>query len=163
MERDREFEDPSGELDCSDVNRMESTTHTCHGTLEMNKDSGYFGYHYYFGFTLDWQMLTESDKFHKRGPVLVMEICHIGNWSHYSLEGYTFCEIPTQPGFHEVTCQSWKPLQDAAFDAYNFFLGEFFGVFGLIFWGVFECFLCVFWIDLGFLEAFVVPFVDFWS
>lgn len=124
LEKDKELEDPTGELDSSEINRPESTTQNCFGVLALDKDTGDFGYIYHLGFMLDWQLLVNSKKINERGPSLVMEVCHINSWGHYSSEGYSFCDIPREPGYYELEAQSWKPKQETSFEVFNYYLGN---------------------------------------
>lgn len=48
--------------------------------------------------------MEEEKKFikHPKFPVLLLELNSVDNWGRSKVEGYGFCHIPREPGFHEV-------------------------------------------------------------
>lgn len=111
------------EIDLSEFNRIQSTTQDCEGKIILNKHTGLYEYAYNFCFQLDYQLVCKNSDFHRRGPVLVIQVCHDDSWGQYLIEGYTFVELPRSPGHFLFEASSWKPYESLYSQILSFFIG----------------------------------------
>jgi hypothetical protein len=112
------------DVDIAEYNRVTSQTHECKGKIVLNKFTGSYEYVYNLCFQLDFQLICKDSNFEKRGPVLVMQICHHDEtWGKYTLEGYSFYEFPRVPGHYREECSSWRPYESLTAQVFSFFVG----------------------------------------
>lgn len=110
-------------VDVSEYNRLQSVTQDSLGKIFLDKTTGMYEYVYNFGFQLDFQLVCTDSDFCKRGPVLVMQICTEDSWGRYTLEGYSFYELPKTPGHYKEVCESWRPYESLSSQVLSFFVG----------------------------------------
>uniref|UniRef100_A0A671PFA4 MKS transition zone complex subunit 1 n=1 Tax=Sinocyclocheilus anshuiensis TaxID=1608454 RepID=A0A671PFA4_9TELE len=57
-------------------------------------------------------------------PVLYFKVLSLDFWQRYRTEGYGFLVIPSTPGYHRMTCCTWRPLQSGTVaELRRFFIG----------------------------------------
>ena len=110
-------------MDVSEFNRTVSATQDSMGKILLDKLTGMYEYVYNLGFQLDFQLVCTDSDFCKRGPVLVMQICNEDSWGRFTLEGYSFYELPKTKGHYQEVCHSWKPYESLSSQVYSFFVG----------------------------------------
>lgn len=59
----------------------------------------------------------------KGWPKLHFEVWHHDNFGRNEIYGYGFCHIPTSPGFHDLSCVTWKPTGDWKERIRSYFVG----------------------------------------
>ena len=112
------------DVDLEEYNRLSSTTQDCKGKIILDKLTGSYEYVYNFCFQLDFQLICKDSNFFKRGPVLVMQICHNDEaWGRYTLEGYSFYELPRITGHYNAECSSWRPYESLNAQVFSFYVG----------------------------------------
>jgi hypothetical protein len=52
-----------------------------------------------------------------------MQVNSVDEWSRHRIEGYSFVRFPTEPGFHEIEVESWRPRASLDSEIHSFFLG----------------------------------------
>uniref|UniRef100_A0A8C1PYD0 MKS transition zone complex subunit 1 n=1 Tax=Cyprinus carpio TaxID=7962 RepID=A0A8C1PYD0_CYPCA len=66
----------------------------------------------------------ESDGSLPQWPVLYFKVLSLDFWQRYRTEGYGFLVIPSTPGYHRMTCRTWRPLQSGTVaELRRFFIG----------------------------------------
>uniref|UniRef100_A0A671PBL6 MKS transition zone complex subunit 1 n=1 Tax=Sinocyclocheilus anshuiensis TaxID=1608454 RepID=A0A671PBL6_9TELE len=95
-----------------------SHTYTCmHGI-----DVAFFSYP--FSFETFFHKEDESDGSLPQWPVLYFKVLSLDFWQRYRTEGYGFLVIPSTPGYHRMTCCTWRPLQSGTVaELRRFFIG----------------------------------------
>uniref|UniRef100_A0A672MXQ7 Meckel syndrome type 1 protein-like n=1 Tax=Sinocyclocheilus grahami TaxID=75366 RepID=A0A672MXQ7_SINGR len=57
-------------------------------------------------------------------PVLYFKVLSLDFWQRYRTEGYGFLVIPSTPGYHKMTCHTWRPFQSGTVaELRRFFIG----------------------------------------
>ncbi|EAS02528.2 ciliary basal body-associated B9 protein (macronuclear) [Tetrahymena thermophila SB210] len=78
-----------------------------------------------FCFPFDIQVQTKQQTFEElsKFPILFLTLSSIDSWGRKTLQGYTYCEVPRKPGYHEITVKAWAPAQSIYQKVHEFFLG----------------------------------------
>ena len=79
-----------------------SVTHLSQATVEIIDDADYVeGTQYvsHFSFPLDFQFMAQHDKMAER-PYLMLQVNSVDSWGRHRIEGYGFCRMPLNPGYH---------------------------------------------------------------
>ncbi|KAL4477170.1 hypothetical protein ABPG72_008904 [Tetrahymena utriculariae] len=78
-----------------------------------------------FCFPFDIQVQTKHQTFEElsKFPLLFLTLSSIDSWGRKTLQGYTYCEVPRKPGYHEITIKAWAPAQSIYQKIHEFFLG----------------------------------------
>ncbi|XP_032823388.2 tectonic-like complex member MKS1 [Petromyzon marinus] len=99
-------------------------THTC-ATKSKNKNNvAHFSFP--FSFEAFFKKEDESDVSLPHWPTLYMEVVSVDFWHRYRTEGYSYLLIPSMPGYSEVVCQAWRPVQPGlTSELRRFFIGGF--------------------------------------
>lgn len=100
-------------------------THLSKASVERIEDDGNVeGTHYvsHFSFPLDFQFLAHEDKVQER-PYLLLQVNSVDAWGRHRIEGYGFARFPSEPGFHKITVETWRPRGSLHSDIHSFFLG----------------------------------------
>lgn len=56
-------------------------------------------------------------------PYILMQVNSVDSWQRHRIEGYGFVRIPSEPGFHELEVQTWRPRGSLQSEIHSFFLG----------------------------------------
>uniref|UniRef100_A0A8C1PSH5 MKS transition zone complex subunit 1 n=1 Tax=Cyprinus carpio TaxID=7962 RepID=A0A8C1PSH5_CYPCA len=85
-------------------------------------DVAFFSYP--FSFETFFHKEDESDGSLPQWPVLYFKVLSLDFWQRYRTEGYGFLVIPSTPGYHRMTCRTWRPLQSGTVaELRRFFIG----------------------------------------
>uniref|UniRef100_A0A671PIV2 MKS transition zone complex subunit 1 n=1 Tax=Sinocyclocheilus anshuiensis TaxID=1608454 RepID=A0A671PIV2_9TELE len=85
-------------------------------------DVAFFSYP--FSFETFFHKEDESDGSLPQWPVLYFKVLSLDFWQRYRTEGYGFLVIPSTPGYHRMTCCTWRPLQSGTVaELRRFFIG----------------------------------------
>jgi len=112
--------------DQAEFNKRTSVTQVSKAHVELLDDEDQIeGTQYVsnFGFPLDFQFLAEEENMDDR-PYLLLEVHSLDSWGLGRCEGYGFCRLPHDPGYHknlEVEC--WRPRSSLSSEIHSFFLG----------------------------------------
>uniref|UniRef100_A0A9J8C088 MKS transition zone complex subunit 1 n=1 Tax=Cyprinus carpio carpio TaxID=630221 RepID=A0A9J8C088_CYPCA len=100
---------------------LSGVTQTCR-TSSVGKDVAFFSYP--FSFETFFHKEDESDGSLPQWPVLYFKVLSLDFWQRYRTEGYGFLVIPSTPGYHRMTCRTWRPLQSGTVaELRRFFIG----------------------------------------
>uniref|UniRef100_A0A673MY26 Meckel syndrome type 1 protein homolog n=1 Tax=Sinocyclocheilus rhinocerous TaxID=307959 RepID=A0A673MY26_9TELE len=100
---------------------LSGVTQTCR-THSVGKDVAFFSYP--FSFETFFHKEDESDGSLPQWPVLYFKVLSLDFWQRYRTEGYGFLVIPSTPGYHKMTCHTWRPLQSGTVaELRRFFIG----------------------------------------
>ena len=100
-------------------------THTSQATVELVDDTDAVeGTQYvsHFSFPLDFQLLAQTDKMADR-PYLLLQVNSIDSWGRHRVEGYGFVRFPSEPGYHKIEVETWRPRGSLQSEIHSFFLG----------------------------------------
>ncbi|XP_030648832.1 tectonic-like complex member MKS1 isoform X2 [Chanos chanos] len=101
---------------------LSGVTQTCR-TRALGKDNVAF-FSYPFSFEAFFKKEDESDESLPQWPVLYFKVLSLDFWQRYRTEGYGYLVLPSSPGYHKVTCQTWRPLQSGTVaELRRFFIG----------------------------------------
>ena len=112
--------------DQAEFNKRSSTTQMSKARVELIDDEDQIeGTQYvsHFCFPLDFQFLAEDENMDDR-PYLLLEVRSLDSWGRDRCEGYGYCRLPHEPGYHaalEVEC--WRPRSSLSHEIHSFFLG----------------------------------------
>jgi len=56
-------------------------------------------------------------------PYLLLQVNSVDSWHRHRIEGYGFVRIPSTPGFHQLSVQTWRPRGSLSSEVHAFFLG----------------------------------------
>uniref|UniRef100_A0A8C1LTZ7 MKS transition zone complex subunit 1 n=1 Tax=Cyprinus carpio TaxID=7962 RepID=A0A8C1LTZ7_CYPCA len=100
---------------------LSGVTQTCR-THSVGKDVAFFSYP--FSFETFFHKEDESDGSLPQWPVMFFKVLSLDFWQRYRTEGYGFLVIPSTPGYHRMTCHTWRPLQSGTVaELRRFFIG----------------------------------------
>uniref|UniRef100_A0A672MTC4 Meckel syndrome type 1 protein-like n=1 Tax=Sinocyclocheilus grahami TaxID=75366 RepID=A0A672MTC4_SINGR len=100
---------------------LSGVTQTCR-THSVGKDVALFSYP--FSFETFFHKESESDGSLPQWPVLYFKVLSLDFWQRYRTEGYGFLVIPSTPGYHKMTCHTWRPFQSGTVaELRRFFIG----------------------------------------
>uniref|UniRef100_A0A673LAM6 Meckel syndrome type 1 protein homolog n=1 Tax=Sinocyclocheilus rhinocerous TaxID=307959 RepID=A0A673LAM6_9TELE len=88
---------------------LSGVTQTCRTRSVGKEDVAFFSYP--FSFETFFHKEDESDGSLPQWPVLYFKVLSLDFWQRYRTEGYGFLVIPSTPGYHRMTCCTWRPLQ----------------------------------------------------
>ncbi|RXN17527.1 Meckel syndrome type 1 [Labeo rohita] len=114
----------NGEIDWSSVplHCLSGVTQTCRTRSVGKEDVAFFSYP--FSFETFFHKEDESDGSLPQWPVLYFKVLSLDFWQRYRTEGYGFLIIPSTPGYHSMTCHTWRPLQSGTVaELRRFFIG----------------------------------------
>uniref|UniRef100_A0A9J8CPG6 MKS transition zone complex subunit 1 n=1 Tax=Cyprinus carpio carpio TaxID=630221 RepID=A0A9J8CPG6_CYPCA len=98
---------------------LSGVTQTCRTHSE---DVAFFSYP--FSFETFFHKEDESDGSLPQWPVMFFKVLSLDFWQRYRTEGYGFLVIPSTPGYHRMTCHTWRPLQSGTVaELRRFFIG----------------------------------------
>ncbi|XP_063059438.1 Meckel syndrome type 1 protein [Engraulis encrasicolus] len=101
---------------------LSGVTQTCQ-TRTLGKDNVAF-FSYPFSFETFFQADEDTEECLPQWPVLYFKVLSLDYWQRYRTEGYGYAVIPSNPGYHSVTCQTWRPLQNGTVaELRRFFIG----------------------------------------
>ncbi|XP_017555595.1 Meckel syndrome type 1 protein [Pygocentrus nattereri] len=101
---------------------LSGVTQTCR-TRALGKDDVAF-FSYPFSFESFFRKEDESEDSLPQWPVLYFKVLSLDFWQRYRTEGYGYLVIPSTPGYHRVTCHTWRPLQTGTVaELRRFFIG----------------------------------------
>lgn len=76
----------------------------------------------HFSFPLDFQFLVQEDKIPNR-PYLLLQVNSVDDWGRHRIEGYGFVRFPSEPGYHKLEVETWRPRGSLHSEIHSFFLG----------------------------------------
>ncbi|XP_072530457.1 tectonic-like complex member MKS1 [Salminus brasiliensis] len=101
---------------------LSGVTQTCR-TRTLGKDNVAF-FSYPFSFECFFRKEDESEDSLLQWPVLYFKVLSLDFWQRYRTEGYGYLVIPSTPGYHRLTCHTWRPLQTGTVaELRRFFIG----------------------------------------
>ncbi|XP_066516266.1 Meckel syndrome type 1 protein isoform X2 [Hoplias malabaricus] len=101
---------------------LSGVTQTCR-TRTLGKDNVAF-FSYPFTFESFFRKEDESEDSLPQWPVLYFKVLSLDFWQRYRTEGYGYLVIPSTPGHHRLTLQTWRPLQTGTVaELRRFFIG----------------------------------------
>ncbi|KAK1787530.1 hypothetical protein P4O66_016032, partial [Electrophorus voltai] len=101
---------------------LSGVTQTCR-TRTFGKDNVAF-FSYPFSFESFFRKEDESEASLPLWPVLYFKVLSLDFWQRHRTEGYGYLVIPSTPGYHRVTCPTWRPLQTGTVaELRRFFIG----------------------------------------
>ncbi|XP_031428421.1 Meckel syndrome type 1 protein [Clupea harengus] len=101
---------------------LSGVTQTCQ-TRTLGKDNVAF-FSYPFSFETFFRKDDESEESLPQWPVLYFKVLSLDYWQRYRTEGYGYLVIPSVPGNHSVTCETWRPVQNGTVaELRRFFIG----------------------------------------
>uniref|UniRef100_A0A8B9L3V4 MKS transition zone complex subunit 1 n=1 Tax=Astyanax mexicanus TaxID=7994 RepID=A0A8B9L3V4_ASTMX len=101
---------------------LSGVTQTCR-TRTLGKDNVAF-FSYPFSFESFFRKEDESEDSLPKWPVLYFKVLSLDFWQRYRTEGYGYLVVPSSPGYHRVTCHTWRPLQTGTVaELRRFFIG----------------------------------------
>uniref|UniRef100_A0A8C1PTW9 MKS transition zone complex subunit 1 n=1 Tax=Cyprinus carpio TaxID=7962 RepID=A0A8C1PTW9_CYPCA len=101
---------------------LSGVTQTCRTSSVGKEDVAFFSYP--FSFETFFHKEDESDGSLPQWPVLYFKVLSLDFWQRYRTEGYGFLVIPSTPGYHRMTCRTWRPLQSGTVaELRRFFIG----------------------------------------
>uniref|UniRef100_A0A3B1J557 MKS transition zone complex subunit 1 n=1 Tax=Astyanax mexicanus TaxID=7994 RepID=A0A3B1J557_ASTMX len=101
---------------------LSGVTQTCR-TRTLGKDNVAF-FSYPFSFESFFRKEDESADSLPKWPVLYFKVLSLDFWQRYRTEGYGYLVVPSTPGYHRVTCHTWRPLQTGTVaELRRFFIG----------------------------------------
>lgn len=101
---------------------LSGVTQTCRTRSLGKEDVAFFSYP--FSFESFFRKEDESDGSLPQWPVLYFKVLSLDFWQRYRTEGYGFLVIPSTPGCHKMTCQTWRPIQTGTVaELRRFFIG----------------------------------------
>ncbi|KAG5284595.1 hypothetical protein AALO_G00028410 [Alosa alosa] len=101
---------------------LSGVTQTCQ-TRTLGKDNVAF-FSYPFSFETFFRKENENEDSQPKWPVLYFKVLSLDYWQRYRTEGYGYLVIPSAPGYHSMTCQTWRPLQNGTVaELRRFFIG----------------------------------------
>ncbi|XP_022542136.2 Meckel syndrome type 1 protein isoform X2 [Astyanax mexicanus] len=101
---------------------LSGVTQTCR-TCTLGKDNVAF-FSYPFSFESFFRKEDESEDSLPKWPVLYFKVLSLDFWQRYRTEGYGYLVVPSSPGYHRVTCHTWRPLQTGTVaELRRFFIG----------------------------------------
>ncbi len=57
-------------------------------------------------------------------PKIYFEVASYDSWSRYRTEGYTWTQVPTQPGIYKEKLDCWRPRGDSfIYELRRYFIG----------------------------------------
>ena len=75
-----------------------------------------------FSFPLDFQLLAQTENMAER-PYLLLQVNSIDSWGRHRVEGYGFVHFPSEPGYHKIEVETWRPRGSLTSEIHSFFLG----------------------------------------
>ncbi|KAF0974031.1 hypothetical protein FDP41_006962 [Naegleria fowleri] len=84
--------------------KLVASTQMGTATEIWNEFDNYFEAHFAFTFHFD----CLCDKISPT-PKLFFQVTSKDSWDRFRMEGYGFVSIPSTPGYHQLTVQTWKP------------------------------------------------------
>ncbi|KTF83614.1 hypothetical protein cypCar_00020006 [Cyprinus carpio] len=101
---------------------LSGVTQTCRTHSVGKEDVAFFSYP--FSFETFFHKEDESDGSLPQWPVMFFKVLSLDFWQRYRTEGYGFLVIPSTPGYHRMTCHTWRPLQSGTVaELRRFFIG----------------------------------------
>ena len=76
----------------------------------------------HFSFPLDFQLLAQTENMAER-PYLLLQVNSIDSWGRHRVEGYGFVHFPSEPGYHKIEVETWRPRGSLTSEIHSFFLG----------------------------------------
>ena len=77
--------------------------------IQKNKDGG-ITTKFYFCFPLDFQFLVKAKVV--EWPAIHFEVYSKDYWERILMHGCGYAVIPSTPGHHQITAETWKPIVD---------------------------------------------------
>ncbi|XP_076866759.1 tectonic-like complex member MKS1 isoform X2 [Brachyhypopomus gauderio] len=101
---------------------LSGVTQTCR-TRALGKDNVAF-FSYPFSLETFFRKEDESEDCLPHWPVLYFKVLSLDFWQRHRTEGYGYLVLPSTPGYHSVTCPTWRPLQTGTVaELRRFFIG----------------------------------------
>ena len=116
---DEDYYDPRAtDTDESDlINRKRSITHTVKSTASPDDRKPIAHFSFPFSYCLFADSLLSD------WPKVCVQVNSVDSWERHRIMGYGFLEFPPSPGFHELSVQTWRPIESVQTEIYSFYLG----------------------------------------
>lgn len=108
--------------DNAEFNKRNSSTHISNASVEPTDYDEETIFVSNFCFPFDYQFVV-SDKGMETRPYLLVQVNSVDSWGRHRIEGYGFARFPAEPGYHQVTIETWKPRGSLSSQVHSFFLG----------------------------------------
>jgi len=117
--------------DTTEFNKRCSSTHISKGTVEELDGEDVNVSHFCFPFDFQFLVNEKASKIYcllyalsvEKRPYLLIQVNSVDSWQRHRIEGYGFVRLPTDPGYHEIEVDTWRPRGSLKTEIFSFFLG----------------------------------------
>ncbi|XP_071994173.1 tectonic-like complex member MKS1 isoform X1 [Engystomops pustulosus] len=100
---------------------ISGVTQSCRSKTHERENVAYFSHPFSFEMFLSEEVESEDVP---QWPVLYFEVLSLDFWQRYRVEGYGSVVLPQTPGLHNITAQTWRPVeQGTVSELRRFFIG----------------------------------------
>ncbi|XP_075710245.1 tectonic-like complex member MKS1 isoform X1 [Rhinoderma darwinii] len=101
---------------------LSGVTHSCRSKTHERENVAYFCHPFSLEMFLSEEEVVSEDV--PQWPVLYFEVLSLDFWQRYRVEGYGSVVLPQTPGMHDITAQTWRPVeQGTVSELRRFFIG----------------------------------------
>ena len=115
---------PSG-WTAGENSQLSGVTQKCFTTGdEKGNDVAHFGYPFDADLFFSINQLDTNKELIPKWPQLLVEVVSVDYWSRYRIEGYGHTALPTDPGYHTLHIDTWRPVTNKpSAEMRRFFIG----------------------------------------
>ncbi|XP_077150631.1 tectonic-like complex member MKS1 [Ranitomeya variabilis] len=100
---------------------LSGVTQSCRSKAHERENVAHFCHPFSFEMFLSEEVESEDVP---QWPVLYFEVLSLDFWQRYRVEGYGSVVLPQTPGMHNITAQTWRPVeQGTVSELRRFFIG----------------------------------------
>ncbi|CAJ0928365.1 unnamed protein product [Ranitomeya imitator] len=100
---------------------LSGVTQSCRSKADERENVAHFCHPFSFEIFLSEEVESEDLP---QWPVLYFEVLSLDFWQRYRVEGYGSVVLPQTPGMHNITAQTWRPVeQGTVSELRRFFIG----------------------------------------
>ncbi|XP_056414614.1 tectonic-like complex member MKS1 [Hyla sarda] len=100
---------------------LSGVTQSCRSKTHERENVAYFCHPFSFEMFLSEEVECEDIP---QWPILYFEVLSLDFWQRYRVEGYGSVVLPQTPGMHNITAQTWRPVeQGTVSELRRFFIG----------------------------------------
>ncbi|XP_073421852.1 tectonic-like complex member MKS1 isoform X2 [Dendrobates tinctorius] len=100
---------------------LSGVTQSCRSKAHERENVAYFCHPFSFEMFLSEEVESEEVP---QWPILYFEVLSLDFWQRYRVEGYGSVVLPQTPGMHNITAQTWRPVeQGTESELRRFFIG----------------------------------------
>lgn len=106
-----------------DERQIAGVTHTCSTTVENRDNVAYYSFPFEAEFIYKVTNISGMEMMPK-WPQLFLEVISFDRWKRYSVEGYAYTILPSEPGSYLITLNTWRPItRNPISNLRRFFIG----------------------------------------